>query len=109
MVVYRTIAPATFDSAIIAAIRKADVHAIVFASPSAFHNLSNEIGVKEFADISSKVAIAAIGSTTASAVRDAGARCEVEAGDASDVRLVAALEKHFEKPLPSHRPEASRA
>jgi len=108
MVVYRTVAPATFDAAIIAAIRKADVDAIVFASPSAFHNLSNEIGAREFAEISSKVVIAAIGGTTARAVRGAGARCEVEAGDASDVRLAAALERYFEKPLPSNIPEARR-
>jgi uroporphyrinogen III methyltransferase/synthase len=109
LVVYRTIAPDAFDPAIIAAIRKAEVDAIVFASPSAFHNLSDEIGAKEFSEISFKTAFAAIGATTARAMRDAGARCEVEAGDASDKALAKALVKYYEMQASSKMPAARRA
>jgi len=109
LVVYRTIAPDAFDPAIIGAVRKSGVHAIVFASPSAFRNLSDEIGAKEFAGISSRVAFAAIGVTTARAIRDAGARCEIEADDASDKALTDALAKYYEMPRSPEMPSARRA
>jgi uroporphyrinogen III methyltransferase/synthase len=109
LVVYRTVAPDAFDPAIIARLRKADADAVVFASPSAFHNLSDEIGAKEFAAISLKTAFAAIGATTARAIRDAGARCEIEADDSSDASLAAALVKYYEIPASSKIPEVKRA
>jgi uroporphyrinogen-III synthase len=105
VVAYRTVAPPTFDPAILRLIRRGDVDSIVFASPSAFHNLSGVIPVDELARLSSRVHFAAIGPTTASALRNSGVSVAIEATDSSSSGLAAAIAKHFE----SRQPAARRA
>jgi uroporphyrinogen-III synthase len=85
VIAYRTVAPEQLDPAILTHIRKADVDAIVFASPSAFVNLSDSIGGDVTRAISERVHFAAIGPTTARAIREAGARVDIEVSDAASI------------------------
>ncbi len=54
VIAYRTTTPASLDPAILGRIRRAEVDAIVFASPSAYHNLSDALGPAEAAALSSR-------------------------------------------------------
>ncbi len=44
VVAYRTAVPESLDAQIVERMQRAEVDAIVFASPSAYHNLSDAIG-----------------------------------------------------------------
>lgn len=105
VIAYRTVSPETFDPEILSLIRNADVDSIVFASPSAFQNLSSVIPVEELARLSSRVYFAAIGPTTGRALRESGVKVAIEATESSSSGLAAAVAKHFE----SRQPEARRA
>jgi uroporphyrinogen III methyltransferase/synthase len=96
VVAYRTAAPA-LDAGIADRVRRAEVDAIVFASPSAYHNLSDVIGAKPLAELSSRVDFAAIGPTTARALRDGGARVAIEANESSAAGLGDAIAKHYQR------------
>jgi uroporphyrinogen-III synthase len=97
VIAYRTAVPKTLDAKILDRIRGADVDTIVFASPSAFHNLSDVIGAKSLAEGSSRVDFAAIGPTTARALRDGGARVAIEANESSAAGLADAIAKHYQR------------
>jgi uroporphyrinogen III methyltransferase/synthase len=97
VVAYRTAVPKRLDAKILDRVRRADVDTIVFASPSAFHNLSDVIGAKSLAELSSRVDLAAIGPTTARALRDAGARVAIEANESSAAGLADAIAKHYQR------------
>ncbi len=56
------------------AITFAEVDAIVFASPSAFHHLCDEVPMEELERLSERVQFAAIGPTTAKALEGADCR-----------------------------------
>jgi uroporphyrinogen-III synthase len=105
VVAYRTISPKDFDPAILSVIRRGNVDSIVFASPSAFHNLSDVIPADELARLSSRVYFAAIGPTTARALRESGVSVAIEATESSSSGLAAAIAKHFE----SHQSAVRRA
>ncbi len=98
VIAYRTTTPATLDPAILSRIRRAEVDAIVFASPSAYHNLSDALRPAEAAALSSRIHFVAIGPTTARAMREAGARVEVEAteGSAGAAGLAASIAKFYQ-------------
>jgi uroporphyrinogen-III synthase len=98
VIAYRTTTPATLDPAILSRIRRADVDAIVFASPSAYHNLSDALGPAEAAALSSRVHFVAIGPTTALAMHETGARVAVEAseGSAGAAGLAASIAKFYQ-------------
>ncbi|MBZ5503346.1 MAG: uroporphyrinogen-III synthase [Acidobacteriia bacterium] len=108
VIAYRTTTPASLDPAIVGRIRRADVDAIVFASPSAYHNLSDALGPAEAAALSSRVHFVAIGPTTARAMRQAGARVEIEASEASAgaAGLAASIAKFYGS---AHVPAGKRA
>lgn len=97
VVAYRTATPETLDATILDRVQRAKVDAIVFASPSAYHNLSDVIGAKSLAEQSSRVDFAAIGPTTARALRDAGARVAIEANESSAAGLADAIAKHYQR------------
>jgi uroporphyrinogen III methyltransferase / synthase len=78
-VAYLTLAPQSFDRALTDRLHRAEVDWIVFASPSAFHNLAHHMGAKELAALSARVHFLAIGPTTAQALREAGVQLELEA------------------------------
>lgn len=100
VIVYRTAAPEKLDRAILGRIRGGEVDVIAFASPSAFHNLSAAMGSNsDLAGLSSRVRFAAIGPTTARAMREAGVPVEIEASEASAAGaggLADSVAKYFE-------------
>lgn len=94
---YRTLRPETLDPEIQASLRRAEIAAIVFASPSAFHNLTAFVPSAELAALSTRVQFAAIGSTTARALREAGARVAIESNDSSSAGLADAIAKYYQR------------
>ena len=97
VVAYRTLRPASLDPEILSAVRKAEVAAIVFASPSAYHNLAAFVPAAELNALSERVQFAAIGSTTTRALREAGARVAIEANDSSSAGLADAIAKYYQR------------
>ena len=97
VVAYRAAVPEKFDAQLLALLRQAEVDAVVFASPSAYHNLKGVIGAREIAELSSRVDFAAIGPTTARALRDSGARVAIEANESSAAGLADAIAKHYRR------------
>lgn len=94
---YRVVAPEELDPAIVKRIRRKEADAIVFASPSAFQNLSTAIPASVLAKLSRRIQFAAIGPTTALALRESGVRVEIEAEEASSAGLVGAIVKYYER------------
>ncbi|MGA8409162.1 MAG: uroporphyrinogen-III synthase [Candidatus Acidiferrales bacterium] len=103
IVAYRTLRPETLDPEILASIRRAEIDAIVFASPSAFHNLAAFVPPAELAKISNQIQFAAIGSITTRALREAGARVAIESNDASSAGLADAIAKYYQRQTPTVR------
>ena len=97
VVAYRTLRPASLDPEILGAVRRAEVAAVVFASPSAYHNLAAFVPAAELAALSERVQFAAIGSTTTRALREAGARVAIEANDSSSAGLADAIAKYYQR------------
>jgi uroporphyrinogen-III synthase len=97
IVAYRTAAPVSLDPEILKSIRDAEVDAIVFASPSAFRFLSECIGPSGLAELSNRVQFAAIGPTTARALREEGARVEIEATESSAAGLADSIAKFYRR------------
>jgi uroporphyrinogen III methyltransferase/synthase len=97
VVAYRTAAPKELDAQIVNRVQRAEVDAVVFASPSAYHNLSDVVGAKRLADLSSRMDLAAIGPTTARALRQAEARVAIEANESSAAGLADAIAKHYQR------------
>jgi uroporphyrinogen-III synthase len=97
IVAYRTAAPVSLDPQILKSIRDAEVDAIVFASPSAFRYLSECVGAAELAELSSRVQFAAIGPTTARALREDGARVEIEASESSAAGLADSIARFYQR------------
>ena len=104
IVAYRTAAPDSLDPKILKSIRDAEVDAIVFASPSAFRFLSECVGAAELAELSSRVQFAAIGPTTARALREEGMRVEIEATQSSAAGLADSIAKYYQRQHSAARP-----
>jgi uroporphyrinogen III methyltransferase/synthase len=104
IVAYRTAAPDSLDPKILKSIRDAQVDAIVFASPSAFRFLSECVGAAELAELSSRVQFAAIGPTTARALREEGMRVEIEATESSAAGLADSIAKYYQRQHSTARP-----
>jgi uroporphyrinogen III methyltransferase / synthase len=97
VIAYRTAAPEKIDPELLGQLRRGEVDAVVFASPSAFHNLCASIPALELAQLSSRVQFAAIGPATARALQEAGARVEIEATDASPAALADAIANYYRR------------
>jgi uroporphyrinogen-III synthase len=108
VVAYRTVAPKA-DEEKLERVKRAEVDAVVFASPSAYHNLAQQVGSKELARLSKRVQFAAIGATTAGAIREAGAQVATEAREASAACLAAAIAKYYERSSSGVAPSATAA
>jgi len=104
VVAYRTTAPQSADARTIAAIGGGEVDAMVFTSPSAFHNLTAFLGANELRKLSETARFAAIGPTTASTMRDAGVSVKIEAEESSAAGLADAIAKHFSERSVTARP-----
>jgi len=102
VIAYRTVAPVVSDPVALERVRHADFDVAIFSSPSAFQNLDGMLGVGTLAKLANKVRYAAIGPTTARAMRGAGVRVHIEAEEASSAGLADAIVKYFEEhPAPS--------
>lgn len=96
VVAYRTVAPEPLNPELIDRIRRTDVDVIVFASPSAFDNLGERIEPSELARLSTRINYAAIGPTTAEAMRNRGSRVDIVAAEPSSKGLTDAIVKYYE-------------
>ncbi|HEY4741999.1 MAG TPA: uroporphyrinogen-III synthase [Candidatus Acidoferrales bacterium] len=114
VVAYRTIAPGsetavptgrirgTEDSvdpaaAALRRIRSGNVDAISFASPSAFRNFAELVGTDVMRALSESAKFAAIGPTTARAIREDGWNVAIESSESTSDGLGDAVAAYFEK------------
>jgi uroporphyrinogen-III synthase len=97
VVAYRTMEAGEVNAEALAQLRAGNVDAILFASPSSFQNLCSAIPVPELALLSLRVNFAAIGPTTARALREAGVRVAIQPSHASAILLADAVAKHYRR------------
>jgi uroporphyrinogen-III synthase len=97
VVAYRTLRPEKLNHEILTSVRHSEIDAIVFASPSAFHNLAGLVPSTELAALSNRIQFATIGSTTTRALREAGVRVAIESNDSSSAGLADAIAKHYQR------------
>ncbi|HEU5411052.1 MAG TPA: uroporphyrinogen-III synthase [Candidatus Acidoferrales bacterium] len=88
---YKTGAPEALAGPQLAEILRQRVDCVVFASPSAFENFVRAAGTEALEDFSRGAIFAAIGPTTASAIRAAKMRCEIEAAEPNPKSLAGAI------------------
>ncbi|HXW57517.1 MAG TPA: uroporphyrinogen-III synthase [Candidatus Cybelea sp.] len=103
VIAYRTTAPEHPDRRVLRRIRRAEVDALLFSSPSAFQNLCALIPLRDVVRLSSKIGFAAIGGTTARAMREAGVRVEIEAREPSAAGVASALARYYRSPAVRRR------
>jgi uroporphyrinogen III methyltransferase/synthase len=104
VIAYRTTTPETIEPGLLARVRSGEVHAIIFASPSAFQTFSDCIGEKAAANLSTRVQFVALGPTTANAIRSGGACVGIEAAEPSAIGLVNAIANHYQREAARVRP-----
>jgi uroporphyrinogen-III synthase len=95
VIAYRTVAPRTADPAAVNRVRDGEVDLAIFSSPSAFHNLDGLLAPGALQKLAEKVHYAAIGPTTAKAMREAGVRVHIEAEEPSASGLADAIVKYY--------------
>jgi uroporphyrinogen III methyltransferase/synthase len=95
VVAYRTAAPESMDRSLVEIICHGEVDAVIFFSPSAVEQFVAALGSETLEQIGERIALAAVGPVTASAILAAGAPVAVEAPEATAASVVAALERHF--------------
>lgn len=92
---YRTCMPESLAGPQLERIRFERVDCFIFASPSAFENFAKSVGPEDLRRFASASAFAAIGPTTASAIRAAGVRCAIESAEPNSKALIEAICQHF--------------
>jgi uroporphyrinogen-III synthase len=95
VVAYRTLPAAKMDPAVLGRIERGEVDVVSFASPSAFAALRAHFGDETFRRVAAEMRIAAIGPTTAAAIRRAGVEVAIEASVSSAAGLAAAIAAYF--------------
>jgi uroporphyrinogen III methyltransferase / synthase len=95
VIAYRTADPEALDPAQVALLRQGPADAITFFSPSAFRNFAGVVGDEALCRMCARVAFAAVGPTTAAAIRGAGVPVAVEALEATAASLVTELDRYF--------------
>ena len=88
---YKTCAPAELAGERLSEILRQGADCVVFASPSAFQNFAGAAGAESLRNFSRGAIFAAIGPTTASAIRAAGMRCEIESPEPNPKSLAGAI------------------
>ncbi|HKN61978.1 MAG TPA: uroporphyrinogen-III synthase, partial [Candidatus Acidoferrales bacterium] len=79
VVAYRTCMPESLHGQELEQVRRDGADVFVFASPSAFRNFAKTVGPEELRRFADHSAFAAIGPTTAEAIRGAGVLVKIEA------------------------------
>ncbi|MGH9863915.1 MAG: uroporphyrinogen-III synthase [Candidatus Acidiferrales bacterium] len=92
---YRTCMPESLAGPQLEEVRRERVDCFIFASPSAFENFAKSVGPDDLRRFASASAFAAIGPTTASAIRAAGVRCAIESAEPNAKSLIEAIGKYF--------------
>jgi uroporphyrinogen III methyltransferase/synthase len=95
VIAYRTLGAQEVNAEALGDFRAGAVDAILFASPSAFQNLCDVIPVPEMAMLSLRVNFAAIGPTTAKALREAGVRVAIQPTQSSAILLADAVARFY--------------
>jgi uroporphyrinogen III methyltransferase / synthase len=105
VVAYRTCVPESLDGERLNRLCREGADAIVFASPSAFRNFAQAAGRDGLERLIRDVAFAAIGPTTAQAIRIAGVPVAMEAAKPNADEIVQAMTQYFSS---AHHRKASR-
>jgi uroporphyrinogen III methyltransferase/synthase len=95
VVAYCTGGVGAADPEVMEALREARVDVVSFFSPSAVENLRGELGADVLSRLASKVALAAVGPVTATALRKAGLPVAIEAAEATAESMTLAIENYF--------------
>jgi uroporphyrinogen-III synthase len=95
VVAYRTLTPATLDPGILDRIEQGGIDVVTFASPSAFRALAERLSQAAFRQMTATARLAAIGPTTAAAIREAGCAVAIEAQVPTAAGLVAAIAAYY--------------
>jgi uroporphyrinogen-III synthase len=106
VVAYRTCMPESLAGPQMDEFRRKGADCFVFASPSAFENFAKSIGVDELRRLSALSTFAAIGPTTAAAIRGAGISCAIEAATPSAEAVAEAISEYFSSVSGRSRSEA---
>jgi uroporphyrinogen III methyltransferase/synthase len=95
VIAYRTLRPTATDEGNLRQIAEGAADAVLFFSPSAVHHFVELLGSEQLRELQDKLSIAAVGPVTGSALREAGVRRIVLAGDTTAAAVIEALERHF--------------
>jgi len=98
IVAYHTGGVGAAEPGVIEAIREARVDVVSFFSPSAVENLCAKLGAEVLSRLAARAFLAAVGPVTASALRKAGLHVAIEAPDATDESMAAAIVSIFHRP-----------
>jgi uroporphyrinogen III methyltransferase/synthase len=95
VIAYRTLRPTATDERNLRQIADGAADAVLFFSPSAVQHFAELFGGEQLRGLQDKLAITAVGPVTGNALREAGVRRSVLAGDTTAAAVIEALEKHF--------------
>ncbi len=95
VVAYRTCMPESLDAEALNRIRGEGADVFVFASPSAFRNFARIVGDAALKRFAAESVFAAIGPTTAQAIRETGFRAEIQAAKPKSDEIVNAMIEYF--------------
>jgi uroporphyrinogen-III synthase len=95
VVAYRTCMPESLAGPQLNEVLSAGADCFVFASPSAFENFVKSAGTDQVRRLAAASVFAAIGPTTAAAIRAAGISCKIEAPKPTTDSFAAAIAEHF--------------
>ncbi len=98
VVAYRTLAAETIDPGVWDQVERGETDVVTFASPSAFSILRSHFGDERLRQVAEAARFAAIGPTTAAAIRQAGFPVLIEATAATAAGLAAAIASYFSIP-----------
>lgn len=95
IVAYHTGGVGAIEPGVMQAMREADVDVISFFSPSAIENMRAELGEEVLSRLGAKVKMAAVGPTTAAALRGAGLSVAIQAPLATAESMALAIATYF--------------
>jgi uroporphyrinogen III methyltransferase / synthase len=95
VIAYRTLRPTAVDERNLRQIAEGAADVVLFFSPSALQHFTELFGGEQLRVLQDNLAIVAVGPVTANALREAGVRRVVLAGNTTAAAVVEALEEHF--------------
>lgn len=95
VVAYRTCIPDSLSGPQLQNVLSDGADCFVFASPSAFENFVKSAGIDDLRRLGASSVFAAIGPTTAAAIRSAGVPCAIEAAAPNAESVASAIAEYF--------------